>query len=87
MYVNQWYPISKTALTMWQNKVKRAAQFIQDGFAIPIAIQYYAGDKLPRKAYTVKFSFLTMNHKSKFWTRHLDRDELSVYGEDIINIM
>ena len=87
MYVNQWCPIAKIAMTMWQNKLKSDVQSIQDRFAIPIAIQYFAGDKLPRKAYTVKFSFLTMNQESKFWTRHLDRDELSAYGEDIINIM
>ena len=28
-----------------------------------------------------------MNHESKFWTRHLDRDDLSACGEDIINIL
>ena len=28
-----------------------------------------------------------MNHEFKSWTSHLDRDELSAYGEDIINIM
>ena len=72
---------------MWQNKVKSDMQSIQDRFAMPVAIQYFAGDKLPRKVYTVKFSFLTMNHESKIWTRHLDRDDFSTYGEDIINIM
>ena len=87
MYVNQWCPIAKIAMTMWQNKLKSDVQSIQDRFAIPIVIQYFAGDKLPRKAYTEKFSFLTMNHESKFWTRHIDRDDLSAYGEDIINIM
>ena len=60
---------------------------IQDRCAIPIAIQYFTGDMLPRKAYLVKFLFLIMKYKSKFWTRHLDRGDLSEYGEDIINIM
>ena len=87
MYVNQWCPIAKIAMTMWQNKVESDVQSIQDRYAIPIGIEYFAGDKLPRKAYRVKFSFLTMNHESKKWIRHLDRDELSGYGQDIINIM
>ena len=54
-------------------------QSIQDRFVIPSVIQYFAGDKIPRKAYTVKLSFLTMNHESKFWTINLDRDELGAY--------
>ena len=57
MYVNQWCPIANLAMTMWQNKVKSDEQFIQDRFAIPIAFQYFAGDKLPRKAFTVKCFF------------------------------
>ena len=44
--------------------MKSDVQSIQDRYAIPIAIQYFAGDKIPRKACTVKFSFLTMNHES-----------------------
>ena len=87
MYVNQWRPIAKIAMTMCQNKVKNDVQSIQDRFAIPVVIQYYTRDKPPRKAYTVKFLFPRMNHESKFWTRHLDRNDLSAYGEDIINII
>ena len=63
-YLNQWCPSAKIAMTMWQNKVKSDMYSIQDRFAISIAIQYFAGDKLPRKTYTVKFSFLTPNHES-----------------------
>ena len=86
-FVNQWCPIARIAMTMWQNTVKKDVQSIQDRFAIPIAIKYFDGVKVPRKAYTVKFSFLTMNHESKFWIRQLDRDDLRKYGQDIINIM
>ena len=28
-----------------------------------------------------------MNHELKLWTRHLNRDELSAQGKDIINII
>ena len=34
-----------------------------------------------------EYSFLTINYESKFLTRYLDRNELSAYDEDIINIM
>ena len=64
--MNQWCQIAKIAMTMWQNKVKSDIQSIQDRFPIPIAIQYFAGDKLPTKVYTVKFLFLTLNQESKF---------------------
>ena len=66
MYVNQWCQIAKIAMTIQQNKIKSDVQSIQDRFAIPFAIQYYSGNKLSRKAYTVKSSFLTMNDESKF---------------------
>ena len=67
--------------------MKSDVQSIQDRFAIPIAIKYFDGVKVPRKAYTVKFSYLTMNHESKNWIRQLDRDDLRIYGQDIVNIM
>ena len=38
MHLNQWCPIAKIAITMWQNKVKSDVQSIQDRFAIPVAI-------------------------------------------------
>ena len=87
MNVYQWCPIFRIAMTMSQNKVKCDVLFIQDRFAIPVAIQYVVGEKLLRKAYIVKYSFLTMNQESKFWTRYLDRDDWSAYDEDIINIV
>ena len=49
-------------MTMWQNKVKSDVQSIQDRFAIPVAIQYYAGDKLPREAY--KIEIIVSNNES-----------------------
>ena len=39
MFVNQWCPIDKIDMTMWQNKMKSDVQSIQDRFAIPILIQ------------------------------------------------
>ena len=87
MYMNQWCPIAKIAMTMWQNNLKSDVQSFLDRFAIPIAIQYYTGNKLPKDAHTMKFLFLIMSHESKFWTRHLGRDKLREYGEYVIDVM
>ena len=87
MFVNQWCKIADLAMPLWQKKLRNDEQIIQDRFAIPVAIKYFEGVKQPRtrKAYCVKFSFLTMNDESKCWYKTLDWYELKTYGQDIEN--
>ena len=67
MYVDQWNPIAKIAMTMWQNKVKSDMQSIHDRFTIPSVIQYFAGDKLHKMVYS---EILVSNNE--WWIKIID---------------
>ena len=48
-------------MSIWGKKLIQDEKSIQDRFAVPIAISYFQGAKMPKKAHKVKFTFLTMN--------------------------
>ena len=61
---------------------------IYDLFAVPIAIKHYSDTKKikrPKAPYLIKFSFLTLEGKSKCSQRYLDFESVKEYGTDVEN--
>ena len=61
---------------------------IYDLLAVPIAIKYCSYTKKIKKSkapYLIKFSFLTLEGKSKCSQRYLNFESLKEYGTDVEN--
>ena len=87
-YIDEWTPIAKLAMPMWKNKIAKDQKTIYDEFEVPIAIKYCSDTrkiKRSRAPYLIKFSFLTLEGKSKCSQRYLDFVSLKEHGTDVEN--
>ena len=67
-YIDEWSPIPKLAIPMWKNKIANDQKTIYDLFAVPIAIKYCSDTRIIKRSkapYIIKFSFFTLEGKSK----------------------
>ena len=87
-YIDEWTPIPKLAMSMWKNKIANDQKIIHSLFAVPIAIKYCSDTKKIKRSkapYLIKFSFLTLEGKSKCSQRYLDFESLKEHGTDVEN--
>ena len=85
-YIDEWTPIAKLAMPMWKNKIAKDQKMIYDLFEVPIAIKYCSDTrkvKRSKASYLIKFSFLTLEGKTKCALRYLDFESLKEHGTDV----